>query len=203
MSTATLDRLFSVGAPSPAERAVLRAGNRAAQLTIALDEEAALELELAVCPACSGDHAGDACPHGTALELELEPAVRLVIVVPCSAAKAPGLWAVEGEQVHTAGTAVTAKLGRRNRHQAGIAQCRTSTNCTIPPTSAAMPLAVGWGCVFAAAYCLTRAVPWVFGGAGEQHVRRAPPRAAVVALAYRNSRPRREPPVTWHKRKHE
>lgn len=31
---------------------------------------------------------------------------------------------------------------------------------TIPPTSAAMPLAVGWGCVFAAAYCLTRAVPY-------------------------------------------
>ena len=31
---------------------------------------------------------------------------------------------------------------------------------TIPPTDAAWPLAVGWGCVFAAGYCLLRAVPY-------------------------------------------
>lgn len=31
---------------------------------------------------------------------------------------------------------------------------------TIPATHSGLPLAVGWGCVFAAAYCLTRAVPF-------------------------------------------
>lgn len=40
-----------------------------------------------VCPVCSGEHA-DACPYGVALELDLFAAGRLVVLVPCSAAKA-------------------------------------------------------------------------------------------------------------------
>ena len=69
------------------------------------------------CPACTGEHAAAECPHGVALELDLYAAGRLVIIVPCSADKAPGIHTAAGE-LHTAGTRYTGTFHRYAREHA-------------------------------------------------------------------------------------
>lgn len=98
-------RLFDVGPPTAAERSARR--DLAARAQLELDLELELELELAagavavVCDVCAGNHATADCHHGTAPALELDP-VRLVVIIPCSARKLPGLYNALGALV-TAG----------------------------------------------------------------------------------------------------